>query len=63
MFLMHMHGYPFEYTSEELVNIGNKRIMDIGSIKCLDNIKNIGQHQYDTFLNKRIFSKEKNISE
>ncbi len=56
-------GNPFEDESTDLLRLHNKDVMDSASIQCLTTIQAQGKDQYDTFIQERLKSQTKTISD
>ena len=58
-----MRGNPFEEDSKDLLVLDTKDIMGDGVVKTVQNVMNIGQKQYDTFVKERFQDRTKSVTE
>ena len=56
-------GNPFEEFTRDLVRLHNREVMDTESIECLSQIQDIGEQQYNLFIEERLQSVKKPISD
>ena len=56
-------GNPFSDESNELVSLSSKDVADKSVVKTVNEIKDIGIRQYQTFVKERLIDRSKSVSE